>query len=238
MSHYLILFLFSIPLVMYTDHYIKHFMTNLKREVFDNFQEVFPLYTPNINAQQKLDCSRFQSKEFCSIYWLFLLFIGALESFYYYFHSLEIAIWFGLFFTCTVIIFIIDYSYQLIPINFCQLLFSCILIGDYFNFLPFTIEQSLFNGGLGFLCFYCLYYFSKWFYKKEAIGRGDYWLVLALTMIVPPFQLSLFVFIACLLALFYVFFLRWQGNYNYYISFGPFLILSAYLFLFYYLLGY
>ena len=92
---------------------------------------------------------------------------------------------------------------------------------------------------LGFgLCFAALYYFlqdelftlwlaitlshlSKWFYKKEALGRGDYWLALGIGTYLTIAHLPLFLFIACLL-----------GIIGYWISrkpvlpFAPFLCLS------------
>jgi len=62
---------------------------------------------------------------------------------------------------------------------------------------------------------------SKWFYKKEALGRGDYWLALGIGAYLTIEYLPLFLFIASIL-----------GIMTYWISrqpvlpFAPFLCLS------------
>ena len=69
--------------------------------------------------------------------------------------------------------------------------------------------------------FYIIYHLSKWFYNKEALGRGDYWLALGIGAYLTIEHLPLFLFIACLL-----------GIMAYWISrkpvlpFAPFLCLS------------
>ncbi len=49
--------------------------------------------------------------------------------------------------------------------------------------------------------FYIIYHLSKWFYKKEALGRGDYWLALGIGAYLTIAHLPLFLFIACLLGI-------------------------------------
>ena len=73
---------------------------------------------------------------------------------------------------------------------------------------------------LVFSVFLYIYHLSKWFYKKEALGRGDYWLALGIGAYLCR-ALTTFLFIACLL-----------GIIGYWISrqpvlpFAPFLCLS------------
>ena len=84
-----------------------------------------------------------------------------------------------------------------------------------------NISQNLESAVSFFGVFYIIYHLSKWFYKKEALGRGDYWLALGIGTYLTIAHLPLFLFIACLL-----------GIIGYWISrkpvlpFAPFLCLS------------
>ena len=74
-------------------------------------------------------------------------------------------------------------------------------IAEHFGKSILTLSQSLESAVSFFGIFYIIYHLSKWFYKKEALGRGDYWLVLGIGTYLTIAHLPLFLFIACLLGI-------------------------------------
>ena len=103
-----------------------------------------------------------------------------------------------------VYIFVIswlDWHYQLISPTPCLFLFFLGLFGAHQEFSILTLSQSLESAVSFFSVFYIIYHLSKWFYKKEALGRGDYWLALGIGTYLTIEYLPLFLFIACLLGI-------------------------------------
>lgn len=75
------------------------------------------------------------------------------------------------------------------------------LFGAHQEFSILTLSQSLESAVSFFGVFYIIYHLSKWFYKKEALGSGDYWLALGIGAYLTIAHLPLFLFIACLLGI-------------------------------------
>lgn len=233
---YLALILLAIALASLSYYYIENFIPKLVAEVYQNFKEIYPSQVPSYSIKQQRQLSCIKSKSQPPIFIYQLLFILVILSFFFITQCFWLTFWLSLFFALTLTLAIIDYFYHFISLTLCQLIFVLTLLGDYWQILPFTIEQSVINGGLGFLCFYLFYWISRWFYGKEALGRGDYWLVSALSSCCYMEQLSLFIFIASVFGV--IFYLAHSYFFNALkeIPYAPFLVISAYLLLFFNLL--
>ena len=94
-------------------------------------------------------------------------------------------------------------------------------IAEHFGTSILTLSQSLESAVSFFGFFYIIYHLSKWFYKKEALGRGDYWLALGVGTYLTIAHLPLFLFIACLLGII----VYWISRKSV-LPFAPFLCLS------------
>ncbi|EIJ67395.1 prepilin peptidase [Pasteurella bettyae] len=137
----------------------------------------------------------------------------------------------GICFSILYIIARIDWQYQLIMPLHCQSLLICSLIGSYFQFLPNQFEATTLSAAIGFIAFYIIYLSSYYSYKKEVIGRGDYWLVSALASFFDWTLLPMMVTLSCFIALTYVWLFKDKSDNaiskQLMIPFGPFLIIGA-----------
>lgn len=118
----------------------------------------------------------------------------------------------------------IDLAYQLISVHLCQLLLALGIFSAWLGVSELTLEQSLLSALIGFVSFYAIYALAKIYYGREALGRGDYWLILGLASFIRWQQLPLLVFIACLCGIFYVLAQKLRGQLISQIPFAPFLI--------------
>lgn len=201
--------------------YASQFTFRLKQQIYVTFCEVFPENAPHFMPKsllQQKKCGHFSLYFLVGSLWANLCLLSQ--------QNIYIGLWLTI---CGYLIFclvLVDWLYQLISPTLCQVLFILGLLGSYQGFSLLSLEQSLLSGLCGFLTFYLLYLCAKLFYRYEALGRGDYWLMLGLGSFVSWTALPLLVFIACISGLAYAF---WQKSCKKttYIPFAPFLCLSA-----------
>lgn len=215
---YLLCFGFSGIMGWIAHHYVTHFAQQLSQDIYNSYCEVFPENPPHFSPQ----CSVLKPIK-CGKKWLSLLSVGAI----FVINDMMInrpifALLMSAVLILLFVIALIDWYYQLISPALCQLLL-CMGLGlaDYQVISP-TLEQSLFSAGIGFVLFWGIFHVSTWYYRKEAFGRGDYWLIAALSSFLPWQLLPLFIFLSCILALGYALISRTKI-----IPFAPFLNLGA-----------
>ena len=158
----------------------------------------------------------------CGHIFLYFLGFGLCFAVLCYFLQDELfTLWLAITLSLIFVISWLDWHYQLISPTPCLFLFFLGLFGAHQEFSILTLSQSLESAVSFFSVFYIIYHLSKWFYKKEALGRGDYWLALGIGAYLTIEYLPLFLFIASIL-----------GIMTYWISrqpvlpFAPFLCLS------------
>ena len=120
---------------------------------------------------------------------------------YYFLQNELFTLWLAITLSLLFVISWLDWHYQLISPTPCLFLFLLGLFGAHQEFSILTLSQSLENAVSFFGVFYIIYHLSKCFYKKEALGRGDYWLALGIGTYLTIAHLPLFLFIACLLGI-------------------------------------
>lgn len=201
-------------------HYISTFSAQVKQEVWQAYQVVFAdasVEAPSVNSQWK--------PIRCFPLWCYLLIFIAFSLLCFAWsknlsHALISLCYVALIFCIARI----DFAYQLISTQLCQLLFALGIVAAWRGVTELSVEQSLCSGAIGFVSFYVIYALAKLCYGREALGRGDYWLMLGLASFIPWQQLPLMVFIACLCGLFYGLYQRCRGGVILQIPFAPFLI--------------
>ena len=177
--------------------YIDRFIPNLQQEIYQNYIELYPESSPIFHSEK----AAIQSQK-CGHIFLYFLGFGLCFAVLYYFLQDELfTLW--------------------LAITLCLLLFFLGLFGAHQEFSILTLSQSLESAVSFFGVFYIIYHLSKWFYKKEALGRGDYWLALGIGTYLTIAHLPLFLFIACLLGII-VYWISRQPV----LPFAPFLCLS------------
>ncbi|MBF0750748.1 MULTISPECIES: A24 family peptidase [unclassified Pasteurella] len=201
--------------------YISGFIERLQTDIYNTYIEVFPqhppVFRPSSAAIQGKKCGHISKYFFfCGI--LFTCLIKLTEN-------PLLALWLG----CTIILLwaiaYLDWQYQLISPSPCLWLTALGLIGASQSLSPLTLEESLQSSVGFFLIFYGIYWISKWYYKKEAFGQGDYWLALALGTYLPLVYLPFFLLTACSLGI--LFALIYQKR-NAFLPFAPFLCFSTF----------
>ena len=201
-------------------HYLSGFSTRLSEQVLLNFCEIFPQNSPHFAAGH---CALAPLK--CGHFFYYIFGFGALLVLLALMFDPFTGLWLGSYVALLFCVAIIDSYYQLISPTLCQLLFVCAVVRAYFVAIPVDLIASLQGAAFGFLTFYALYYVAKWGYRREALGRGDYWLMLGLGGVTPIVQLPWLVLGACLSALIYVGYLNYRGMRVEWVAFGPFLSL-------------
>ncbi|HBO39564.1 MAG TPA: prepilin peptidase, partial [Pasteurellaceae bacterium] len=161
---------------------------------------------------------------FLRYFFSFAVFFG---SCFYAFTSLALATVFALYASLLCIISVIDWHYKLISPAMCQFLLSSGIIAAYGEITSISLEQSLQSALFGFTAFFIIYHLSKLYYRQEALGRGDYWLVAGLAAFIPWQMLPLMILIACLSALSYGLWLKYHKREIGYIPFAPFLTIGG-----------
>ncbi len=200
-------------------HYISTFAEHTVMQVYRNYVQIFgknpPHFCPRDAALQRKKCGAF---------YVYLIGFGAffLCCFVGFSHLL-FALWIAAYCSLLFVISFIDWQYRLIPPVLCQLLLVLAVGGAYARLTPLTLEQSLLGAAVGFSSFYLIYHLAKVCYRREALGRGDYWLMLGLGGFVPAQQLMLTVFFACFGGMSYALYLRMRGKHVRLIPFAPFL---------------
>ena len=192
--------------------YIDRFIPNLQQEIYQNYIELYPENRPIFHSEK----AAIQSQKCGHIFLYFLGFGLCFAALYHFLQDELFTLWLAITLSLIFVISWLDWYYQLI-----SPLFFLGLFGAHQKFSILTLSQSLESAVSFFGVLYIIYHLSKWFYKKEALGRGDYWLALGIGAYLTIEHLPLFLFIACLL-----------GIMAYWISrqpvlpFAPFLCLS------------
>ena len=75
------------------------------------------------------------------------------------------------------------------------------LFGANNNFSLLTLSESIKSAASFLLFFYAIYWIAKFYYGKEAFGRGDYWLAMALGSFIHLETLPHFLLLASVLGI-------------------------------------
>ena len=198
-------------------YYCTHFATQLATEIHAAYCEIFPQNPPHFHAHQAkfkpLKCSQ-KWLSFGVFACLFALSGAGLRDPLTALLCATVCTW-------LIVISIIDWHYQLISPALCQNLL-CLGIGAaYFERAPIDLTQSLQSSVLAFVLFFSLFHLAKWYYQQEAFGRGDYWLISALSSFLAWQLLPLFILLSCLYAIAYALISQRHS-----LPFAPFLTLG------------
>lgn len=205
-------------------HYCRHFAVQLSDEIYQSYCEVFPHNLPPHKPQnaliQPIKCGSNLSG-FMVFGGIYFALAGWLQD---PFFTAIIALKCSL----LMVISLIDYHYKLIPLALCQQLMGLGLFASYLQLLPTGIEESFICGTIGFVTFWLLYHFAKFYYRTEAFGRGDYWLIGGLATFHSWQALPQLIFTACLAALLYCGWLKIRQQSVKFIPFAPFLCFGGF----------
>ena len=197
--------------------YIDRFIPNLQQEIYQNYIELYPENRPIFHSEK----AAIQSQK-CGHIFLYFLGFGLCFAVLYYFLQNELfTLWLAITLSLLFVISWLDWHYQLISPTPCLLLFFLGLFGAHQECSILTLSQSLESAVSFFGVFYIIYHLSKCLYKKEALGRGDYWLALGIGTYLTIEYLPLFLFITCLLGIIVYWISRKPV-----LPFAPFLCLS------------
>ena len=197
--------------------YIDRFIPNLQQEIYQNYIELYPENSPIFHSEK----AAIQSQKCGHICLYFLGFGLCFAALCYFLQDELFTLWLAITLSLLFVISWLDWHYQLISPTPCLFLFFLGLFGAHQGISTLTLSQSLESAVCFFSVFYIIYYLSKWFYKKEALGRGDYWLALGIGTYLSIEYLPLFLFIACLLGIIVYWISRKPV-----LPFAPFLCLS------------
>lgn len=204
-------------------YYLRNFLPKLNQEVYQAYQQLFKV---EVIALTQLDC-RYPTMKYVSFKWHCICFVLlALLLNIVIENPIQVVSLLG-YSALSYVIARIDFAYQLIPPQLCQCLFGLGLFSAEYAQSPLSLIESLQSAVLGLMSFYLIYQGAKYFYKQEALGRGDYWLMLGLGSFTPVLQISLLVFLACLVGLLYWVSCHLRGHKLSQLSFGPFLIFAC-----------
>ncbi|ACA32425.1 prepilin peptidase [Histophilus somni] len=201
--------------------YVRQFSAQINKQVYSTFCEIFPENAPHLmpmSILRRKKCGHFSMYFLCGGLWCNIC-LNFPQNIY-------VGLWLA---CCGYLIFclvLVDWLYQLVSQTLCQALFILGLLGAYQGISPLTLEQSLIGSLSGFSVFYLIYIVAKLFYRYEALGRGDYWLMLGLGSFISWTKLPLLIFLACLTGLIYVVF-NARDKKTIFIPFAPFLCLST-----------
>ncbi|OOF71047.1 prepilin peptidase [Rodentibacter caecimuris] len=173
--------------------YATEFIPNLQRDIYQSYIECYPESPPNFDPKK----AAFQPKK-CGHFFLYFFFFSILAvSLYSLLQHPALSLW--LFIICTICLLIglLDWYYQLIPTELCLILFFIGLFGAEQQFSSQPLVESLQSAVIFWGTFYLIYHLAKYFYRREALGRGDYWLMLGLGTFLKIEQLPTFLFLAC-----------------------------------------
>lgn len=222
---YFALFTLSLGISIGAFLYYQTFSSRIIKQIYQNFAEIFLKESSRKSiCPEKAHLPTHSIVKLSTFLWLFMgeCFLTSLFSFHF-----SLTLWLSLFFAGLILISLLDLAYLLIPPELCQSLFILSLVGAKWKVLPLTLEESIVNGIIAFLLFYTIFYFAKWYYQKEALGRGDCWLMLPIGSVLPIEQLPLQILIASLLGLAFMGWKKQQKKYTSPIPFAPFLSASA-----------
>lgn len=206
---------------------LTHFASRVAQAIYQTYHAVFSAdqTDPPFHIKQE-QCSLRPMKcgRFLTYFIAFTLLFYACDRL---FGDLYKGIYFGLYLGVLFCIATLDWHYHLISPQCCQGLFALGLGGSLLGVNPLYLEESVQSAAIGFITFYLLYEVAKWHYQKEALGRGDYWLMLGLGSVIHWQDFPLLLFVACLVGLVYVGWRNARGEKRTEVPFGSFLCLSG-----------
>ncbi|MFD1806883.1 prepilin peptidase [Pasteurella oralis] len=203
-------------------YYLSHFAYWVAQEIYQAYRAIF---APNIPETMSLSSTLSPIK--CGHFFSFFIYFAAVFIICYcVFNPLYQALFMACYISLLICISLTDWYYQLISLPLCQALFVLGLGAAWASISTITLEQSLQSAFSGFMAFYVIYLLAKWVYAREALGRGDYWLMLGLSSVLHWSQLPLLVLIACCCAMGYAFFAKFYKQAYCQLPFAPFLCLA------------
>ncbi|WP_439234561.1 prepilin peptidase [Lonepinella koalarum] len=203
-------------------YYLQNLATQIQQEIYQSYADLFPTNAPQVCPEN----SRLMPIK-CAGFWLYFL-VGAILfglNAYYFINPMQALFWL----TSGVLLFLIakiDGHYQFISVTHCQCLMALGVLGAYFQFMPISLEQSLQSLLIGFGAFYLIFYLARCYYQQDALGRGDYWLMGALSGFHPWQQLPYLVFVACCAGLLFAGWKAIKREKEVYLPFAPFLVIG------------
>ncbi|MGC7589625.1 prepilin peptidase [Bisgaard Taxon 46] len=224
----LLVFIFAGGLAGYWVYFqFKHFATQVTNEVYQAYHNLFES-TVNVEERQITELSSPLKAIKCGRFFAF--FIGFVSWFllcYWLFEEVWQSGYVALYLSVLFCIAVLDWHYQLIAPQFCQGLFVLGMVGAWFNITAQTLEEALCSAFIGFATFYLIYQLGKFAYKREVLGRGDYWLMLGLGSAIHWQYFPVLVLFACLVGLVYAYGMKIKGGQIKELPFGTFLCASA-----------
>ena len=203
--------------------YLRTFALRLTEQIQQSYIEIFPQTSPHFEQTKSslmpIKCGHFL--------WYFGGFSTLFLLLALYFTDWRLALIYGIYCSLLYYIAVVDWHYQLISLTACQLLLSLGIFATWQQITPFFLDEVLTSVCIGFASFYGIYHLARYFYKHEALGQGDYWLVAGLSSFMTWQDLPLFVFIACVCGLLYVVARYKTAQPISQIPFAPFLCLSS-----------
>ncbi len=134
----------------------------------------------------------------------------------------------------TIIIFVSDYLYFVIPDEVLIVTSILLLISIFFKYDIYNVIHSLFNGFISFGIMYSIKKLGDTIFKKESMGGGDVKLMFVLGLLFGWEMSLLSIFVASFIGLpASIFILCSKPNEEKIIPFGPFLCMAALLILFF-----
>ena len=206
LSLFLLCCLLGSAIGLWVRAYCHTFAERIAQEVHQAYCDLFPHNPPSFISEsallQPIKCGHF-FKYFFAFGMSFGLSI-------YCFQPFGFGFLFALYGALSFLIAKLDWHYRLIPIAQCQQLMALGIIGSHQQWLSIMMEQSLQSIAIGFISFFLIYHAAKYYYRQEAFGRGDYWLIAGLSAFIPWQAIPLMIFIACISGLLYAAFLIWR----------------------------
>ena len=200
--------------------YLSGFITRLQQEIYTTYIELFPQnrspFQPHFAYIQPKKCGH-----------ILRYFLGIGVGFIFLqiaFKNSTFTIWLGITLLILWAISYLDWHYQLISTTPCLWLLTMGLFGADNNFSLLTLSESIKSAASFFIVFYAIYSIAKFYYGKEAFGRGDYWLAMALGSFIYLETLPHFLLLASVLGIFFSLIHRKKKEF---LPFAPFMNLSA-----------
>ncbi|ABR73984.1 prepilin peptidase [Actinobacillus succinogenes] len=203
-------------------YYCRHFALWIAHDVHASYCEIF-------SREMAFDARRAIIKPLKCGHFLWYFFLGGtLFSLYWLcLREITVSLYFAWLSALLYLIAKIDWHYRLIPPDLCQLVGIFGIIGSVFQFQPQSLEHAVQSLFIGFSVFWAVFYIARFIYRREAFGRGDYWLIGALSAFLPWQLLPLFIFTACISALIFTWVRHAIGKGINMIPFAPFLICAG-----------
>lgn len=203
-------------------YYCRRFALRVIYEVHTAYCEMFSREMPCDTHQaiiKPLKCGH--------VLWYFF-FSGTLFALYFiYLREVFVSLYFACLSALLYLIAKIDWHYRLIPPDLCRLVGTFGIAGSAFHLQPQPLENTLKSLFIGFGVFWMFFHLVRFIYRQEAFGRGDYWLIGALSAFLPWQQLPVFMFISCVFALIFAGIMFGIGKKITVIPFAPFLIIGG-----------